>query len=193
MKCQQCERPATFHITELTGGKPQELHLCEDHARSYLTSSSGGEPAGAGGMAAALAAASAADGHWANSRRTGPPRPAGLSGVRDHFLRIPQPGPPGLPSRLCGLPNPIGTLDHECSWRVGTRRQATPPRTRQQRTADAVDPHAARNEGSGRERELRACLRTPRSDSTYRNRAGILTIENGGNHGVSAKSRKRKK
>ncbi len=55
MKCQQCERPATFHITELTGGKPQELHLCEDHARTYLTSSSGGEPTGAGGMAAALA------------------------------------------------------------------------------------------------------------------------------------------
>ncbi len=55
MKCQQCDQPATFHITELTGGKPQELHLCEDHARQYLTSSSGGEPAGAGGMAAALA------------------------------------------------------------------------------------------------------------------------------------------
>ncbi len=54
MKCQQCERPATFHITELTGGKPQELHLCEDHARAYLTSSSGGEPSGEGGMAAAL-------------------------------------------------------------------------------------------------------------------------------------------
>jgi protein arginine kinase activator len=54
MKCQQCDRPATFHITELTGGKPQELHLCEDHARQYLTSS-GGEPASAGGMAAALA------------------------------------------------------------------------------------------------------------------------------------------
>ena len=37
MKCQQCDKPATFHITELTGGKPQELHLCEDHARQYLT------------------------------------------------------------------------------------------------------------------------------------------------------------
>ena len=41
MKCQQCDKPATFHITELTGGKPQELHLCEDHARQYLTSSAG--------------------------------------------------------------------------------------------------------------------------------------------------------
>jgi protein arginine kinase activator len=54
MKCQQCEKPATFHITELTGGKPQELHLCEDHARQYLTTSAT-EPANTGSMAAALA------------------------------------------------------------------------------------------------------------------------------------------
>ena len=37
MKCQKCERPATFHITELEGGKHTELHLCEEHARGYLT------------------------------------------------------------------------------------------------------------------------------------------------------------
>lgn len=37
MKCQKCDKPATFHITELTGGKPQELHYCEEHAREYLT------------------------------------------------------------------------------------------------------------------------------------------------------------
>ena len=43
MKCQKCERPATFHITELTAGKPQELHLCEEHAREYLTQSDGQE------------------------------------------------------------------------------------------------------------------------------------------------------
>ena len=29
--------PATFHITELTGSDPVELHLCEDHARQYLS------------------------------------------------------------------------------------------------------------------------------------------------------------
>jgi protein arginine kinase activator len=45
MKCQQCDRPATFHITELTGGKPQELHLCEEHARQYLTQSDEEQPA----------------------------------------------------------------------------------------------------------------------------------------------------
>lgn len=39
MKCQRCDKQATFHITELTGGKPQELHLCEEHARQYLTES----------------------------------------------------------------------------------------------------------------------------------------------------------
>ena len=36
MKCQQCEKPTTFHITELAGDLPEELHLCEDHARVYL-------------------------------------------------------------------------------------------------------------------------------------------------------------
>jgi protein arginine kinase activator len=54
MKCQQCDKPATFHITELTSGKPQELHLCEDHARQYLTASSN-EPTAVGNMAAVLA------------------------------------------------------------------------------------------------------------------------------------------
>lgn len=54
MKCQKCDKPATFHITELAGGSPQEFHLCEDHAREYLTSS-GGEAASTGSMAAVLA------------------------------------------------------------------------------------------------------------------------------------------
>jgi protein arginine kinase activator len=54
MKCQNCDKPATFHITELTGGKPQELHLCEDHVREYLTQP-GSEPAAASGMAAVIA------------------------------------------------------------------------------------------------------------------------------------------
>ncbi len=43
MKCQKCEQNATFHITELTGGKPVELHLCQKHAREYLQGE-GGEP-----------------------------------------------------------------------------------------------------------------------------------------------------
>ena len=54
MKCQQCNKTATFHITELTKGKPQELHLCEEHARQYLTESEE-EPAVAPSLAGVLA------------------------------------------------------------------------------------------------------------------------------------------
>ena len=61
MKCQQCEKQAVFHITELETGSVRELHLCEDHARVYLNQTEGdsssveaaeGGPAGvaAGGL-----------------------------------------------------------------------------------------------------------------------------------------------
>lgn len=53
MKCQQCDKQAVFHITELETGQVRELHLCEDHARSYLNQAEAGagpeEPAEAGG------------------------------------------------------------------------------------------------------------------------------------------------
>lgn len=54
MKCQKCDKPATFHITELTDGDPQELHLCEEHARQYLSQSSAGpfEPGNVGAVLA---------------------------------------------------------------------------------------------------------------------------------------------
>ncbi|RLS35786.1 MAG: DNA helicase UvrBC [Planctomycetota bacterium] len=45
MKCQQCDNPAVFHITELESGSVRELHLCEDHARTYLNQN---EDAGGG-------------------------------------------------------------------------------------------------------------------------------------------------
>ncbi len=45
MKCQHCEKPATFHITELTGPSgPVILHLCEEHARIYLSQESSDAP-----------------------------------------------------------------------------------------------------------------------------------------------------
>ena len=37
MKCQKCDRDATFHITDLVDGKPNELHLCENCAQTFLT------------------------------------------------------------------------------------------------------------------------------------------------------------
>jgi protein arginine kinase activator len=36
MKCQKCEKPATFHITDLTGDELLALHLCPDCAKHYL-------------------------------------------------------------------------------------------------------------------------------------------------------------
>jgi protein arginine kinase activator len=39
MKCQHCDRQAVFHITELETGEVREVHLCEEHARTYLNQS----------------------------------------------------------------------------------------------------------------------------------------------------------
>jgi protein arginine kinase activator len=44
MKCQHCEKPATFHITELTGPQPVEHHLCESCAKVYLQESDPAAP-----------------------------------------------------------------------------------------------------------------------------------------------------
>src|ERR1700756_1794591 len=54
MKCQRCEKQATFHITELEGGKHQELHLCEEHAKQYLTQGEN-ESSGASSLTGTLA------------------------------------------------------------------------------------------------------------------------------------------
>ncbi|WP_164103430.1 UvrB/UvrC motif-containing protein [Candidatus Laterigemmans baculatus] len=53
MKCQHCEKPATFHITELTEPTgPQILHLCEEHARGYLTQEAASPAASVAGVLA---------------------------------------------------------------------------------------------------------------------------------------------
>jgi len=54
MKCQRCDKEAHFHITELTGPKPVEIHLCQDCVRDYL-SESPNEAVAAAGAAASLA------------------------------------------------------------------------------------------------------------------------------------------
>lgn len=37
MKCQKCDRAATFHITDLVDGQASEVHLCEQCAQAFLT------------------------------------------------------------------------------------------------------------------------------------------------------------
>lgn len=46
MRCQMCEKPATFHITELSDGEVREVHLCEEHARGYLAQADEGPDVG---------------------------------------------------------------------------------------------------------------------------------------------------
>lgn len=36
MKCQKCQKPATYHITDIERGKPLEYHFCEEHAKLHL-------------------------------------------------------------------------------------------------------------------------------------------------------------
>ena len=45
MKCQKCEKPATFHITDLTVSPLLALHLCPDCAKQYLQPEQPGLPA----------------------------------------------------------------------------------------------------------------------------------------------------
>jgi len=65
MNCQRCDRQATFHITDLIDGKPNELHLCEECAQSFLSPSEEGAaevmPAMAGLLAQHLAVGETAD------------------------------------------------------------------------------------------------------------------------------------
>jgi protein arginine kinase activator len=55
MKCDKCDKQATFHITERVGDEQhwEELHLCENCAREYLSKSS--EPESQPTLASALA------------------------------------------------------------------------------------------------------------------------------------------
>lgn len=65
MKCQKCDKQATFHITDLVDGEPNELHLCEDCAQSFLApppgESSDVMPAMAGLLAQQLAVGETAE------------------------------------------------------------------------------------------------------------------------------------
>jgi len=36
MKCQKCDKEATFNVAILTGPEPKELHFCDEHAQEYL-------------------------------------------------------------------------------------------------------------------------------------------------------------
>ena len=154
MKCQQCEKPATFHITELTGGKPQELHLCEDHARQYLTSSAS-EPASVGSMAAALAqqmAQQMAIGQTAEELAQVDQQACPVCGIT--FFEFRSHGRLGCPHDYIGFKaqlEPLILNIHGEAEHAGKRPQQSLGR---QRATHAVDPAPPRDEGSHRQREV---------------------------------------
>lgn len=55
MKCQRCERQATFHITDLIDGHPNEVHLCEQCAQAFLAAGQQQSPEVVPAMAGLLA------------------------------------------------------------------------------------------------------------------------------------------
>jgi len=62
MKCQQCDKSAVFHITELESGEVRELHLCESHAQTYLNQAeAGGQEQEGGGLSGPLTVGQTAD------------------------------------------------------------------------------------------------------------------------------------
>jgi protein arginine kinase activator len=83
MKCQKCGKLATFHITELTNSKPVEHHLCEEHARDYLSNSSG-SPEPVGNLAAMLS--------------KGSPKPVSVGKAADELKELDQQTCP-----VCGM------------------------------------------------------------------------------------------
>lgn len=44
MKCQKCQKAATYHITEIVKGNAVDIHLCEYHAHEYLMASGAESP-----------------------------------------------------------------------------------------------------------------------------------------------------
>ena len=52
MKCRNCPKVATLHITEIVKGAVQEHHLCEDCARPFLEKTQGGPAPSLGGKSA---------------------------------------------------------------------------------------------------------------------------------------------
>ena len=134
MKCQQCDKPATFHITELTGGKPQELHLCEDHARQYLTH-----------VGAASRPAPAA---WPRRWRSRWPSRWPIGQTAEELAQLDQQACPvcgitfyefrsqgrlGCPHDYVVLPDAVGAADREHPRRDGARGQAAAAARRRQR------------------------------------------------------------
>ena len=168
MKCQKCEKPATFHITDLVDGKPNELHLCEECA----TSSSRRRRTKPTKCCRRWPGCWHSTWRSAKRPRSWPGSTSVLPGVRRHVSRIPQARPARLPARLRLLRRGAGAAALEHPRRDAARRQGAEVLRQRRRRADAADPPAPRNEGSGRRRRIRAGLASCATRSARSNKRG---------------------
>jgi protein arginine kinase activator len=134
MKCQRdnCEKTATFHITELTGGAPQELHLCEDCAKEYLTQNES-EGGGATGVASGLIGQNLAVGKTAEELAKLDQRSCPVCGIT--FYEFRSQGRLGCPhDYICFEKElePLITNIHGETTHVGKRPKRSPAGTDQQ-------------------------------------------------------------
>ena len=159
MKCQKCDKPATFHITDLVDGKPNELHLCEECAHKFLApgteGSTGDMPTMAGFLAQHLAVGETAEELARLDQRSCP-----VCGVT--FLEFRKQGRLGCPhDYICFAEElePLLVNIHGETRHVGK----VPKSLRQQRRrADPAHPPPPRNERSRRRRRIRTSLEAPR-------------------------------
>ena len=157
----EVRKPATFHITDLVDGKPNELHLCEECAHKFLAPSSDEAaevlPAMAGLLAQHLAVGETAEELARLDQRSCP-----VCGIT--FLEFRKQGRLGCPhDYVCFakeleplLLNIHGETQHVGKVPKSARSGAE--------AADAADPPAPRNEGSDRGRRVRTGLEAARRD-----------------------------
>ena len=165
MKCQKCEKPATFHITDLVDGKPNELHLCEDCAHKFLApavqEADETLPAMAGLLAQHLAVGETAEELARLDERTCP-----VCGIT--FLEFRKQGRLGCPhDYVCfgAELEPLLVNIHGETRHVGKVPKRGASSAEQQTQLIVL---AARDEGSRRRRGIRAGLEAPRRNSQDR-------------------------
>lgn len=174
MKCQQCEKQAVFHITELETGAVRELHLCEDHARVYLNQAEG--PRAPPMMPRRLPRLAVGLVNWESARRptNWRARPKGLRHVWHNLLRVSQPGPAGLSARL--RPVCQGTRAADLKYPRATEHTGRKP-LRSQQTAAAAEGSAELTGLIGIRREMKEAISREDYEKAKENRDAIRAIE----------------
>jgi len=175
MKCQQCEKQAVFHITELETGAVRELHLCEDHARVYLNQAEGApgpaddaeEIAEAGGGAGQLGVSQTADELAALDQKA-----CDMCGIT--FFEFRNQGRLGCPHDYVQFAKelePLISNIHGATEHIGRKP------SRSQQTAAAAEGSAELTGVIGIRREMKEAISREDYEKAKENRDAIRAIE----------------